>query len=133
MIDTLAIGIVLGLFAGLAIASLGFIVYLHFQSQKQINLVDRERKLLINKAFVRDGQSRIFPDAIVNDGLETQPAEKPAAPSRSISPFRKGKVELQEKLAKGATAEMDEPGASLPDAVKEQIAEAARKAQEKAA
>lgn len=114
-----------GLATGLAIAVAAFALYIRIDSQKQIRHLDRERKLLMNKLFVRDGQATIFPDALVHEGLDV-PAKSQPAPSKTMtSPFRSGLKNKREELNKTPAAEA---AINLPSSVKANITKAAEEA-----
>jgi hypothetical protein len=116
-----------GFGTGLAV---GVFLYARHISQS-FRLADRERKLLLNKSFVRDGQSRLFAEAIINEGIDTEVKdERPKQPISLISPFRRG---LQKKAAELAEQPKVDAGQKLPDNIKNQIVEAANKAKENVA
>lgn len=114
-----------GLFAGLAIALAAFLVYQHTQSKKDLRRIDRERQLLLNKAFVRDGQAGLIPQAIVNEGLAYGETPKPTPAIKLSSPFSTGLRRKREEIERTPAAKAAD---NLPETVKANIQSAAAKA-----
>jgi hypothetical protein len=111
-----------GFGSGLALGVLLFAYAVY----KFFRLADRERKLLLNKSFIRDGQAKLFAEAIVNEGIDTEvEPEAPRKPIQFVSPFRRG---LQKKQAELAEKQTVDAGQKLPDDIKEQIKAAAERA-----
>jgi hypothetical protein len=110
-----------GLMSGLVI---GFALVADHYKQR-FREADRERKLLINKAFIRDAQAPLFPAAIVNEGIDTEVDENKPKVGRMKSNFAAG---LLKKRAELAEQPKIDAGQKLPDNIKNQIVEAAEKA-----
>jgi hypothetical protein len=106
-----------GFSAGIAVC-LGFIVYLNLTNLAKS---DAERKRWVNKALIRDGQAKIFPDASIEPAFEMESSEK-TAPMIMRSPLAAGKVALREQVE---TNRQKTNGNYLPDDVKEKIKAAA--------
>lgn len=120
---------IISLFAGFFTGLSTCLVYLHVESRKAFAKCEAERKLWTNKALIRDGQTKLFPDAMIETGIDSMPSEK-TPPIAFRSPFRKGIVDLREKVAEERKAES---GSKLPVEIQEQIAEAAKAAKLKTA
>lgn len=115
------VSILAGLFAGL---SLGLFFYvLHLESVA--STLDIERKRWVNKAMIRDGQARIFPDSEIEP--DTEPTEKlNHEPLTFKSPFQAGKAKLAEQVKE---ERQKENGSHLPLEVKAHITQAAQRVQ----
>jgi len=114
------ISFVAGLFAG----AFGSFVYFHAINYGLLVQTDAERKRWINKALVRDGQAKLFPETAIEPGIEAEPAPK-GMPMAIASPFRRGKMALADAARDDARREA---GSYLPPDVRDSIREAAEKA-----
>lgn len=124
---------VAGISTGIAIALSAWLVYAVIHFRRRVAETDRERKLLLNKAFVRDGQAKLFPDSVVNEGLETQDEPRtPKPPIKLQSPFRAGRQKLREFVA-GGRGERTDAANNLPPNVQQAIIEKAESLKEQAA
>lgn len=108
----LVLGILAGLFAGAA-AGLGYAIRIVL---RQTRKVDAERMRVLNKAFVRDGQAKLFPAELIAEGEDVEfETAVPNHPTRPVSPFQRGLQKAREEAKKTRSA------APLPDAIKEKI------------
>lgn len=106
------LAILAGFFAGAA----SVLVYLHVKSLADIKVLNTERMLLLNKAFIRDGQVPLFSPQTVGQEPDTPPA-----PRKIVSPFQAG--------LDRARAKVDErPSSNLPPSVEQSINKAAEEA-----
>lgn len=114
------------LFAGLFAGACVVLVYHVRFLLRQMAAINAERKRWANKAVIREGSPRLFPDS------ETEPDAVPQEkkfhkPFTVESPFRRGINNLKNSIA---GEKKTEAGQNLPDELKEKIATAAEAAKQ---
>jgi len=106
-----------GIFCGVALV----LFFACYWLNRRYEQVDLERKLWTNKALIRDGHGRIFPDVMI--GMPDADLLKPqAAPFVRKTPLEQGKANLLERVR---TEKQVANGSKLPDAIQARIRAAA--------
>jgi hypothetical protein len=116
---TIALALTTGLFCGIA-ATLIYVIRIFLIRNHELEI---ERKILTNKAFIRDGQGKLYPDSMIDpEKKDSQQTGK--TPTQVLSPLSQGKQKLRERLEQ---EKKPENSTTLPANVQAKIREQAEK------
>lgn len=120
--------IIFGILAGLFLGTTMMLAYVVRFLSNQIRKVDAERMRAINKSYVRDGQARLFPDAVIAATEDVEADETPTRRPVAIkSPFNTGLTKKRTEL------EQQKKAVNIPPEIAQRIAHEAEEKRRAAA